>query len=320
MGKYNILITGGSGFIGTNIIEFFLAQGNNVLNLDYNQPRNNNHVEYWKKTDITNEMELQDRIISFYPDYIIHLAARTDLDGSSLKDYDANIKGVENLMSISKQVPSLKKIIIASSMLVCHAGYYPKSQFDYAPTTIYGESKVETEKKVWENRPDCDWCIIRPTSIWGPWFDIPYKNFFDLVIARKYFHIGNKACTKTYGYIGNAVYQIEKLLFTPTTDIEKKVYYIGDNPPTNIEEWGNEIAQELNYKITKMPFFAIKMAAVFGDLLKLLGLYFPMTSFRLRNMTTDNIVDLSDTYNVAPKPPYSRLEGIRKTLKWMNVK
>lgn len=320
MEKYNILVTGGSGFIGTNIVENFLNKGHKVLNLDFNKPRNAEQAKYWVKTDITDYQELQDNILSFAPDYIIHLAARTDLKGKTLEDYNANVKGVENLMSIVKKVSSLKKVIIASSMLVCHTGYYPKDQSDYAPTTVYGESKVETEKMVWKDMPNCDWCIIRPTSIWGPWFDVPYKNFFDLVVAKRYFHIGNKACTKTYGYIGNAVYQIEKLLFSPTTDASQKVYYIGDNPPINIEEWGNEIANELNYKIIKLPYFVIKMAALFGDMLKLFGIHFPMTFFRLRNMTTDNIMDLSNTYNIAPNPPYSRIEGIKNTLSWMKVK
>ena len=41
-----------------------------------------------------------------------------------------------------------------------------------------------------------------------------------------------------------------------------------------------------------------------------------MTSFRLKNMTTDNIIDLSE---LAPNPPYSRIEGVRKTLDWLRL-
>ena len=202
-------------------------------------------------------------------------------------------------------------------MLVCHTGYYPKDQFDYAPNTLYGESKVETEKIVWDNKPQCDWAIIRPTSIWGPWFGVPYRNFFDMVISRKYFHIGRKSCTKTYGYVGNAVYQIEQILFHETLNEDQKVFYIGDNPPTNIETWANEIAAELNSNIKRVPFWMLKTAAYFGDLLKLFNITFPMTSFRLKNMTTDNIIDLSETYNIAPNPPYSRIDGIKATLQWL---
>lgn len=314
-----ILITGASGFIGTNLLEHF-KDNYIVRNIDINEPKISQRNTFWENVDITNYSELEKSILNFSPDYIIHLAARTDLQGKTIEDYSSNTIGVKNLMEIVKLLPNLKKIIITSSMLVCYTGYYPKNQFDYAPTTVYGESKVETEKIVWANKPHCDWAIIRPTSIWGPWFDEPYRNFFDLVMSRKYFHIGNKSCTKTYGYVGNAIYQIEKILFSETKDEKKKVFYIGDNPATNIEEWGNEIANEMNIHIVKMPYLFIKCAALAGDLLKILGIRFPMTSFRLKNMTTNNIIDLSATMNIAPKPPYTRIAGIKKTISWLKNK
>lgn len=312
-----ILLTGGSGFVGTNLLEKLVNEGYEVLNIDIEKPKDKNHLKYWQNIDITNLILLKESIDNFAPNYIVHLAARTDLDGKSLQDYNSNILGVENLMNVANELETLKKIIITSSMLVCYGGYYPKDQFDYAPSTVYGESKVKTEEIVWKNKPLCDWAIIRPTSIWGPWFGIPYKSFFEMVIAKKYFHIGNKGCTKTYGYVGNAIYQIEKILFTETRDELNKVFFIGDNPATNIEEWGNEIASELGTKITKVPYSIIKMAAYFGDALKLFGVSFPMNSFRLYNMTTDNIVNLENTYKIAPKLPYSRKEGIKITLKWI---
>ena len=312
-----ILITGGSGFIGTNLIEKFLLDGHQVLNIDFNEPKKTELFKHWHNVDINCFDVLKQSIESFHPDYIVHLAARTDLDGVSLDAYKSNITGVENLLKISNELTSLKKIIITSSMLVCHGGYYPKDQFDYAPTTIYGESKVITEKIVWENKPTCDWAIVRPTSIWGPWFGIPYKNFFDMIISKKYFHIGNKVCTKTYGYVGNAIYQLEKILFAETKNELKKIFFIGDNPATNIEEWGNEIAAELDVKIRKMPYLIIKIAAFFGDILKLIGIQFPMNSFRLDNMTTNNIINLKNTYEIVPILPYTRREGIKMTLKWI---
>lgn len=313
-----ILITGGSGFIGQNLQMHFLSKGfSNIINIDIVSPLIESLNPYWIDCDICNYELLKDKVQSFQPDYIVHLAARTDLDGKSVEDYEANTIGVANLMNVISDLPNLKKIVITSSMLVCHTGYYPKSQFDYSPTTFYGESKVITEKNVWNNEPLCDWAIIRPTSIWGPWFKEPYRNFFDMVMHHRYFHIGHKGCTKTYGYVGNAVYQIEQILFNTTTDKNNKVFYIGDEPATNIEEWANEIAAELNYKIVRMPLWLLRMAAWTGDCLKLVGVHFPMTSFRLKNMTTDNIINLSNTYAIAPRPPYTRSEGIKETLNWM---
>jgi nucleoside-diphosphate-sugar epimerase len=316
--KSKILVTGGSGFIGTNLIEKLVLDGHEILNIDIEKPREEIFSKYWENVDINNFESFEQTVHHFCPEYIVHLAARTDLDGMSLDAYKTNSIGVENLIKIANELKSLKKIIITSSMLVCYGGYYPKDQFDYTPTTIYGESKVKTEEIVWENKPTCDWAIIRPTSIWGPWFGTPYKNFFDMVISKKYFHIGNKGCTKTYGYVGNAIYQIEKILFTETKNELKKVFFIGENPATNIEEWANEIAAELGFKIVKMPYLIIKIAALFGDSLKLIGCYFPMNSFRLHNMTTNNILDLQNTYEIAPTLPYTRKEGIKKTLKWIS--
>lgn len=314
-----ILITGASGFIGTNLLLYFVEKKIEVLNVDIASPKDKELMRYWKEVDILDYNLFRDSILSFDPHYIVHLAARTDLEGKTLADYSVNSLGVENLLKIiNRDLPNLKKLIVASSMLVCHAGYYPKNQLDYAPTTVYGESKIETEKEVWANRPICDWAIIRPTSIWGPWFGIPYRNFFDMICSRKYVHIGNKGCTKTYGYVGNAIYQINEILFSSTSEESDKVFFIGDSPAINIEEWGNEIAQELGIKIPKVPYFIIKLAALLGDILRIVGINFPMTSFRLKNMTTDNVIDLSKTYKVAPVPPFTRLEGIKETLKWIN--
>lgn len=314
--RKKIVVTGASGFIGTNLLED-LSSKFEVINIDSKKPKNAEYIKYWKDVDLLDFQKLRDEIVAFNPDYIVHLAARTDLDGQTIEDYSANTIGVENVLKIASELPDLKKILITSSMLVCHAGYYPKNQFDYSPTTVYGESKVETERIVWNNKPDCDWAIIRPSSIWGPWFGVPYRNFFDMVISKRYFHIGNKGCTKTYGYVGNAIYQIKSILFADTTDENNKVFYLGDYEPTNIEEWGNEIANQLGQKIIKMPYWLIKCAALFGDFLKVFGINFPMTSFRLKNMTTDNIINLSNTRKIAPLSPYSRCEGIKNTLDWL---
>ena len=314
--KDRVLITGASGFIGTNLLES-LREEYEVVNVDFNAPRNKEHIGYWQNVDIVDFATLQKVVVDFNPDYIVHLAARTDLDGKTLEDYNANTIGVENILKVANELPALKKIIITSSMLVCKAGYMPQHQHDYNPTTVYGESKVRTEQITWSNPPTCDWAILRPTSIWGPWFGVPYRNFFDMVKSKMYFHIGHRSCSKTYGYVENAVYQIKQILFNETTDNDNKVFYLGDRPAIYIEEWADQIAGQLGHKVIRFPYWMIKCAALVGDVLGKLGLHFPMTSFRLRNMTTDNIINVDNTYRIAPNPPVERIEGIKRTLKWM---
>lgn len=312
-----ILITGASGFIGTNLLEDLAGKGLEVLNIDFHEPNLAQRRNVWKNIDITNYAAFEQAVLEFAPDYLVHLAARTDLDGKTVADYSANTVGVENLMKIIHKLPNLKKVVIASSKFVTRNGYQIKDQFDYCPHTVYGESKVETEKRVWADQPQCDWCIIRPTSIWGPWFGVPYRNFFDMVMKRMYFHIGHIKCHKTYGYIGNSVYQIEQLLFNETKDENNKVFYIGDEPAYEINEWADEIANELGFKVPTMPVWFVKALAKFGDFLGMFKIHFPMQSFRYGNMTNDGTNDMSNTYKIAPEMPYTRLEGVKATLAWM---
>lgn len=314
---YKVLITGASGFIGTNLLEDLITKGYEVCNIDINTPKIEERKAVWKQVDIRDYDDFEKAILEFNPDYLVHLAARTDLDGKTLEDYSANVVGVENLMKIIHKSQNLKKIVITSSKFVTRNGYTIKNQHDYCPHTKYGESKVETEVRVWGDKPQCDWCIIRPTSIWGPWFGIPYRNFFDMVMRRMYFHIGNIKCYKTYGYIGNAIYQIEQLLFNSTPDENNKVFYIGDEPAYEINEWADEIANELGFKVLTMPVWFVKCLAKFGDFLGLFGIHFPMQSFRFGNMTNDGVNDMTNTYKIAPNKPYTRLQGTKATIGWI---
>lgn len=312
-----ILITGSSGFIGSNLLPFYFNKGAHVINLDKSKPKNNKYSENWKKINILDYNLLKSEITAFQPDYVIHMAARTDLNGKNMNDYDSNTVGTQNLIKILNQTPSVKRVIFTSSMLVCKPGYIPNHQTDYAPSTIYGESKVLMEKIIRETTHNYEWAIVRPTSIWGPWFGVPYRTFFDLVNSNRYFHIGTKSCTKTYGYIENIIYQIDSILNARAEKIQGNVFYLGDYQPINITVWANEIADEIGITIKTIPYTIMKLAAIGGDFLKLLGVNFPMTTFRLKNMTTNNIVDLSNTKEIAPNLPISRIEGIKKTLYWL---
>lgn len=54
-----------------------------------------------------------------------------------------------------------------------------------------------------------------------------------------------------------------------------------------------------------------------GDFLKLFGISFPMTSFRLQNMTTDNVHNLNPIREFAPYLPVGREVGTMKQLEWI---
>jgi nucleoside-diphosphate-sugar epimerase len=318
-----VLVTGGSGFIGTNMVSLLIEKGFDVVNYDIRKPKLDSHLKFWVDVDICNKSQISTSIQKLNPDYIIHLAARTDLnEKTDLEGYRSNIDGVSNIMDAAASLITLKRIIVASSMLVCKLGYTPSGFDDYAPNSLYGESKVRTEQIV--KQYNIDWLIVRPTSIWGPWFSEPYKNFFDLVVKGLYFNIPEKyASTKTYGYVENTCMQFFNLLIAEDLSVKHNYFYLGDLNPINITDWANRIRRLNNQSnLLTLPIWVLKLSAKFGDIVKFkFGIYnFPINSFRYNNMTNDNIInDLQRTIEVTQIGQDSKLDyQILQTLNWLN--
>jgi nucleoside-diphosphate-sugar epimerase len=314
-----ILITGGSGFIGTNLIEFYINYGYNILNIDIVQPKNKNHFKFWNKIDLNDYNSLKNIIIEFKPDYVIHLAAITDLKGKNSNYYNANIYCTKNLIDILNEFTNVKRVIYTSTMLVCNTGDYTYNHRIYSPSTFYGKSKAQMEELILNINHTYEWAIIRPTSIWGPYFGEPYYNFFKMIINNRLFLFDCNNGNKTFGYVENTIFQIDSILNESKDKINKKIFYLGDYQNTNIFEWSFEIARESHTHIRMIPYFIIKIAAIFGDFLKVFSIDFPISSFRLKNMTSNNIIDLTPISEIASILPYTRIDGLRKTLNWFNT-
>ncbi|HEX6890121.1 MAG TPA: NAD(P)-dependent oxidoreductase, partial [Chryseolinea sp.] len=94
------LVTGGSGFIGTNFVDALLKDGLTVLNLDASQPLKTEHTACWKQVDILDYPSIESEILKFDPDIIVHLAAVTDLNGTTAEYYSANTRGTQNIINI----------------------------------------------------------------------------------------------------------------------------------------------------------------------------------------------------------------------------
>lgn len=327
-----ILITGGSGFIGTNYLDYALSKGCEVINIDIKTPFKEEHHKYWKNCDIMDYQKLKSIIFEFQPEYIVHLAAKTGAHSiTDLKEFAPNIQGVENLIKaliefnvqcsmFNVKGIGVKRVIFTSSLLVCKMGYIPKHDEDYMPTTAYGLSKVEGEKIVrnWQNLP-FEWTIIRPISVWGPWMIEPYINFFRAIKQGWYFHIGHGHYKRSMGYVENIAHEIHSILLSPSEKVHKKTFYVGDPEPTDLHDFAELVREKMGApKIHKMPMWIAKTVAKVGDMLKFLGwTNVPLTSFRLNNITTEYVFDLSPILEVCDgKLPYDRETAVEKTVEW----
>jgi GlcNAc-P-P-Und epimerase len=317
-----ILITGGSGFIGTNLVEYYLKLNFEVLNLDVDFPRNSNHKNIWVRCDILDYVAYHSAVTAFKPDYFIHLAARTDLLGKSILDYKANTEGVKNTLCIIKKTQTVKRAVFASSRMVCRINYVPKDEYDYCPPNWYGESKMIGEQLVRDSNLTCDWILVRPTSIWGPWFDIPYRTFFDTIKTGTYFNPGQYNPKKSFGYVGNTVYQLHQLLSAHASAVNSRMFYLCDYPPLNLHDWAVLISNEFTKKkIRKLPFSVLVAVAIVGDVLCKFGIHrFPLTSFRLQNLITNMVYNTHSLEEVCGTLPFSLEIGVKETVKFLIVK
>ncbi len=316
-----ILVTGGSGFIGTNYVDLLIKENNaEFINLDKNPPKNRKHERFWRECDLLDESRLATIVKDFAPSHIVHLAAQTGTDVKSLDAFAANIEGVKKLINAASETSSVQHVVFTSSLLVCKMGYIPKHDTDYQPSTMYGESKVRGEKIVRASENlTYSWTIIRPISIWGPWCEEPYKNFFKAVAQGWYFHIGSGHYKRSLGYVGNIVHQINQILLAPTAKTDRKTFYVADEQSADLYVMAEMIRETAGgSKIRHFPLWMAKSGAKVGDLFKTVGWRsVPLTSFRLNNILTEYIFDMKPIMEIAGPSPYDLKTGVEKTVQWL---
>lgn len=142
-----ILVTGGAGFIGSDVIRAAIRQGHSVLNLDaltYAACLENlREVEdrpnyFFKKCDIRKKQDLNEIIDSYAPDCMIHLAAESHVDKSINipSDFiDTNILGTFNLLEAARAYWTSKD-------------YFSQFRFVHVSTDeVYGSLPLNTNRK-----------------------------------------------------------------------------------------------------------------------------------------------------------------------------
>ena len=112
----NILVTGGSGFIGRNIVKMLKEEGNTVGTYDI---RDKNSVsDYHIMSDVRNLKMLEKACSGI--DYVFHLAAVTsppEFENLTGEGYEVNVMGTYNVLAASAK-NNVKRVILASSSSV----------------------------------------------------------------------------------------------------------------------------------------------------------------------------------------------------------
>ena len=171
-----VLITGGSGFIGSNFTTKLLERGAEVHVLDnlFAGKRSliPNDAEF-HEGDLRNE-EIKTIVPEINPDVIIHLAAIHYIpycNENPEEAFDVNVIGTRNLLEATRQVENVQKAVFASSAAV----YPPRSQANteespLGPIDIYGKTKLlgEDLMELYNEKTRVPTASARLFNVYGP--------------------------------------------------------------------------------------------------------------------------------------------------------
>lgn len=162
--------------------------------------------------------------------------------------------------------------------------------------------------------------LTRPTAIWGPGFLVPsYRDFFEQIRKGRYLHLGNVEIQKTFGYVKNFAFQMERLLAAPVRAVHRKLFYVGDYEPVRLRQWADLIAREFGRpRIRTVPLGVLRVVARVGDVLKRVGWdAVPLTSYRLGNMLSDAVHPMPELEAITGPLPYGLEQATRETVAWL---
>jgi nucleoside-diphosphate-sugar epimerase len=298
-----LAITGSSGFVGSNLIEYLSRQNIETIRLSRlgNQGYAHSLLDSLKLNSI---------------DGIVHLAGKAhDLKKTTneLEYFVVNTELTKDLYNefIKSSIPVF---IFISSVKACadsidyplHENHIPK------PLTAYGQSKLKAEQYIIANPPSENkrFYILRPCMIHGPRNKGNLNLLYNLSSKKIPWPLGAYENKRSYCSIENLCFVIKELI--EREDIPSGIYNIADNEPVSTNELINIIAASFNRKpnVLYLPQKIIKAIAKMGDHLRL-----PLNSERLQKLTESYIVSNAKLLKALGKPlPVSAKDGLKITI------
>jgi len=172
-----IMVTGGAGFIGSNVVDGLIEAGHEVVVVDnlYTGKRSNvNPQATFYEMDVRSP-QISELIEKEKPEILNHHAAQMSVPDSvsdPLFDADVNIKGLLNLLEAGRKHGVRKVIFISSGGAIYgEADEYPTSEaYPPKPLSPYAVSKYASEHYLgyYRHQYGLDYTTLRYANVYGP--------------------------------------------------------------------------------------------------------------------------------------------------------
>jgi len=247
------LVTGGAGFIGSNIVDYLVMEGHEVNVLDNlttgstsNLDQNKNNIKFIEG-DVRNRQDI-DRAVDDC-EYVLHHAA-ISLVGPTIEDpllaHQVNVSGTLNVLQSCREA-SVKRVVQASS-----AAIYGNSQGvirvetdQIVPLTPYSATKAAAEyyARVYEKLYGVETVSLRYFNVYGPRQDSQTKHAGALAVFVRNLLTGELPVvhgdgeqSRDFVYVGDVCKANLKAALGDYKDMSDKSYNIGSGIATTIYE------------------------------------------------------------------------------------
>jgi len=267
-----ILVTGGAGFIGSHVVDTFIANGHEVVvvdDLSTGRRSNLNPAATFYKVDIRSE-ELKEIFEKERPQVVDHHAAQMDVRRSvvdPLFDADVNVLGSIKLIELAREYGVERFIYISTGGAVYGEPEYLPCDESHPinPICPYGASKhtVEHYLYMYQELYDLDYVVLRYPNVYGPRQD-PHGEagvvaiFTGLMLNGEQVVInGDGDQERDFVYVADCA---RANLLALTSDSKNTIFNLGEGKGTTV----NQVYQELK-KITNYSLSAVHGPAKVGE-------------------------------------------------------
>ena len=175
------LVTGGAGFIGSNLVDALVELNHKVIVIDNlstgrisNLNKSKKKIKFYKIDLYESKKKIKNIFKKHKPDYVFHLAGLADIVPSIVnpaKYFNSNVNGTYNLLEVARSFKLKKFIYAASASCYGIPKNYPtnenseiQTEYPYALTKYLGEKLVLDWAKIYKMNN----LSLRFFNVYGP--------------------------------------------------------------------------------------------------------------------------------------------------------